>query len=78
MILDQKIIFHNDSGIMEKIFWVQDWVKKPLLDPEMKKNLNDDEVIISYRQKYIIGFTGRETEINLIIIKVKIIEVKEL
>ncbi|GIW65322.1 MAG: hypothetical protein KatS3mg093_301 [Candidatus Parcubacteria bacterium] len=74
MILDQRV-FRNDSGVVEKIFWLQNWIKKPL--SEVKNFLDNDEVIISHHYKYIFGFTGRETALQLKIIKVKIIEIKE-
>ncbi|MGC8775949.1 MAG: hypothetical protein ACP5QN_01385 [Minisyncoccia bacterium] len=75
MILGQKNIDHNGSGVKEKILWIQGWVKNPI--PEIKEVLNDEEVIISHHYRYIFGFTGKETEIKVKIISMNIIEVKE-
>ena len=73
MILDKRADY--DGGCAKFIFWLDGWRKKK----EEIINAVAKEIrpftILSLRTKYINGLTGRETEVYIFAVKMKIFEV---
>jgi len=73
MILDKRADY--DGGCVKFIFWLDGWrKKKEEIINEITKEIHPF-VVLSSSCKYIYGITGRETEIHIFAVKMKIFEV---
>ena len=73
MILDKKI--ETNSGSISATFWISGWIKeKENIIKEIKEEISPF-TILSLRTNYINGLTGKETEVYVFAVKMKIFQV---